>query len=232
MADADQFLAMIDAKITALQALRASYVGAISVGALGQGGDVSALGQAPGGPGAGAPMDLPRGAMLGKSVPAAIKLYLSAVRQKKTTREITTALKDGGVESLAANFDTTISSALFRLKESGDVLRFDDGWALAEFYPDSFKNRLAKESKASNGKKKATKKKVASAKTSAPKGPSLDDRILKFLESHPMDWFTAKEVMAAIKEPPSTPSSLPFARLTRYGKIARQDDGRYAARKN
>jgi hypothetical protein len=104
---------------------------------------------------AGTPVNLPRGALLGKSVPAAIKLYLSAARQKKTTRDIATALKEGGVESLASNFDATVTSALHRLRIASEVLRFDDGWALAEFYPDSFKSRMAKDAKPAKAAKTA-----------------------------------------------------------------------------
>lgn len=78
----------------------------------------------------------------------------------------------------------------------------------------------------------SAKKKAAPAKASTPKGPSLDDRVQAFLESRPMDWFAAKEVMDAIKEPPGKAVSLAFARLCKHGRIARREDGRYAARKN
>ena len=99
----DPFLAAVDAKITALQMLRASYIGAVSIGAFGAGLDMAGFGSSPGGltgptGSSGQAVELPRGALLGKSIPAAIKLYLSAVKQKQTIREIATALKDGGVE--------------------------------------------------------------------------------------------------------------------------------------
>jgi hypothetical protein len=154
IADVLPSIADIDTKIAALQALRASLVAAHAAGALGQPSDVSTWSQSGDHavPAAiGTPIDLPRGALLGKSVPAAIKLYLAAARQKKTTREIASALRDGGVESLASNFETTVTSALHRLRMASDVLRFDDGWALAEFYPDSFKHRMAREAKPSKG---------------------------------------------------------------------------------
>jgi hypothetical protein len=150
MAEVLPSIADIDTKIAALQALRASLVAAHAAGAIGQPSDVSTWSQSgeQAVPAAiGTPVDLPRGALLGKSVPAAIKLYLAAARQKKTTREIATALRDGGVESLATNFETTVTSALHRLRIASEVLRFDDGWALAEFYPDSFRTRMAKDAK-------------------------------------------------------------------------------------
>ena len=173
MAEIDQFLVMIDTKIAALQALRSSYVAALSVGALGQAADQSAV--LPPGPVAmtGAPLDLPRGALLGKTIPAAIKLYLATVRQKRTNTEITAAMREGGVESLAGNFDATVAGALHRMKKAGEVLRFDDGWALAEFYPDSFKTRLAESKQPAKRRRKLTgktkAKTVPSAKAAANK---------------------------------------------------------------
>lgn len=144
--DTDGFLAMIEAKIAALKTLADSYRAALSLGALGQPGDVdmSAIATTSGlGTRTGPPVDLPQGALLGKSLPAAIQLYLSAARRKQTTKEIVTALKEGGVESTSRNFENTVATALHRLKTAGTVMKFNDGWALAEFYPESLRNRLA-----------------------------------------------------------------------------------------
>jgi hypothetical protein len=143
----DTFLAAIDAKMAALQMLRASYVSAVSIGAFGgQVGDLGSMAAPVGVPIAGGPaMELPRGALLGKSLPAAIKLYLSAVKRKQTAAEIATALRDGGVESTSSNFENIITGALNRLRKVGEVLRFKDGWALAEFYPESLRNRIAEQ---------------------------------------------------------------------------------------
>jgi hypothetical protein len=104
-------------------------------------------------------VELPTGAFLGLSIPEAIKLYLSAVKQKRTAREIANALKEGGMESTAANWETTVTGALHRLKAAGAVLRFKDGWGLAELYPETLRSRLAKEDKPrkSPRRKKATK---------------------------------------------------------------------------
>ena len=161
MTDALPSVADIDTKIAALQALRASLVAAHAAGALGQPTDVSSMslsGRQALPAATGTPIDLPRGSLLGKSVPAAIRLYLSAARQKKTTREIATALKQGGVESLAGNFETTVTSALHRLKTAAEVLRFDDGWALAEFYSDSIRSRMAREAKPAKAAKAARRR--------------------------------------------------------------------------
>src|SRR4051794_28742760 len=126
--DVDGFLAQIEAKIAALIALRDSYLHALSVGAIGQLGavDLSALTpSASGGRSDSGPVELPQGALLGKSLPAAIKLYLSAVKRKQTTREVTNAMREGGIESTAANFENNVTSSLHRLRATGDVLKFN-----------------------------------------------------------------------------------------------------------
>ena len=154
--DFADFLAVLEAKRAALDALIGSYRHAMSIGALGQPGDIDmssvASGAGLGGKSSG-PIDLPQGALLGMSLPAAIKLYLSAARRKQTTREITTALKEHGVESTSRHFENTVTTALHRLKTAGDVLKFADGWALAEFYPENLRNRIAAQTE---GKNKAT----------------------------------------------------------------------------
>jgi|GEM_PF-2819801 len=175
--ESDPFLTAVDAKIGALQALRASYLAAVSIGAFGQSGDPASfsVGGVPTGSMGfgGAPLELPRGALLGKSIPAAIKLYLSAVKKKQTIREIANALREGGVETTAKNFETPVQSAIYRLQATGDVLRFKEGWALAEFYPESLRNRIAQDSKqpkkttgkAGRARKRTTKKATSTAET-------------------------------------------------------------------
>lgn len=185
-------LAVLEAKRAALDALIGSYRAALSLGALGQlGEDHGTIGgsgkpQTLGGP----PMELPTGAFLNKSIPAAIKLYLSAMRRKLTAKEIATALKEGGVESTSDNFEAVVAASLQKLKGSGDVLRFKDGWALAEFYPAHLRTNLGstKNGAAPAAKKRAAKakakKKAAAKKGAAPKpaaaddgGPSLRERV-------------------------------------------------------
>jgi hypothetical protein len=145
--ETDNFLAQLDARIAALQALRESYLRVLALGALGQPGEdtatsgalaISSLSVL------GGPVELPTGAFLGKSIPAAVKLFLQAARRKQSVKDISTALREGGIESTSANFETTVTSALHRLKANGEVLRFKDGWALAEFYPEGLRSRIEK----------------------------------------------------------------------------------------
>lgn len=163
--DFGEFLAVLEAKRAALDSLIASYRAALAVGALGGDVDLSAV---PGAQGLGAaskgvsgPIDLPQGALLGKSLPAAIQLYLSAARRKQTTAEILTALKEGGIETTSQNFLNTVYTALQRLKLAGTVLKFNDGWALAEFYPENLRSKLAAQAEAKTSKKPARKKRTA-----------------------------------------------------------------------
>jgi hypothetical protein len=132
-----QFINQIKAQISALQGVLASVEQASAVGALRpvEGIDLSSQASTGGrSDGLGLPIDLPQGAFMGKSVPACIELYLSAVRKKKTNKEIVDALREGGVES-NSKLDNTVNAALFKLKSNGVVLRFKDGWGLSSWYP-------------------------------------------------------------------------------------------------
>ena len=65
--------------------------------------------------------------------------------------------------------------------------------------------------------------------STSDKGPTLDERIQAFLRSRPLEWFTPKQVAEALKETDSKVVGMAFARMVRFSKIAKQDDGRYAA---
>ena len=243
------FLAVLEAKYAALGKLIESYRAADSLGALGQPGDVDLsvfdvpMGSTSTG---GASFDLPTGALLGKSIPGAVKLYLGAVKKKQTTREVTTALKDGGVESTAASFENTVTSALHRLKAAGEVLQFKDGWALAEFYPANLRNRIADDGKITARRKtaKASTKKRAAASSKKPKATntksqttgkgkpaaeSIDSRIAAYLKAHSEQGFMPSQIGEALKETDPKAVGMAFARLTRFGKVEKDAAGLYRA---
>ena len=159
LADMKTKRSALDASISALEV-------ALGAGALGQtSGDAISLTDSVSASLGSAPVELPVGAFLGKSLKAAIKLYLSAVKKKQTVTEIAAALKAGGVESTSLKFESVVKSSLANLKADGDVLRFKDGWALAEYYNQSIRKHLADNGK-TNGKrtaKKAHKKKPPKA---------------------------------------------------------------------
>jgi hypothetical protein len=234
--EGDTFLAMVDAKIAALQSLRSSYMAALSVGAFGPAGDSAAFSGlgAPSGTIGGPPVELPRGALLGKSIPAAIRLYLAAVKKKQTIREVATALREGGVESTAKNFAISVQSAMYRLQEAGVVLRFKEGWALAEFYPESLRNRIAEQdAKPKRNKRRASRPK--SPRVKAKKGPEtggsgatgLSDRIESFIRAQrkPVE---AKEIVAAMGEPANV-VGLAIGRLRKQNRIKKEIDGAFTS---
>jgi hypothetical protein len=163
-------LADMEAKYVVLGNAIASLRALLSVGVVGPVGDLSIPGASLGTSAtAVASVSLPRGAFLGKTVVEAVPIYLSAVRKKQTNKEIAQALKEGGLES-RGDFDNYVTGGLFQLKSKGVVLRFDDGWGLAEWYPESFRTRVAE--KATSPKKKKPKKKVVPGKAKTVVSPN------------------------------------------------------------
>lgn len=147
----DQFLTMVDAKIEALQALAESYRAALSVGAFGHQAvnlDQPALTTTIGEPATYEHVaDLPVGVLRDKSTPDAIKLYLKAGRRKQTGKEIAEGLKERGFHSTSKDFGSIVHASLHRLKKVGVVLRFKEGWDLAESYPEHLRAKMAKPKK-------------------------------------------------------------------------------------
>lgn len=186
---ATTFKAFVEAKIAAWQAVLEAL-------AFAQATDGAAFG-APATPivssDLGLPIDLPKGAFYGKSVPACVELYLSAGKVKRTNKEIAAALKKGGVESNAKDFDTVVNGALFGLRKAGKVLRFDDGWGLAEWYPAHI--RAVTPVSANESKKKTKRGKKKPPRKAAPSSPAV-----------------APAVKPAAK-PPTQPAVKPAARI-------------------
>jgi len=181
-----KFLADMEAKYTALGNAITSVKIALNIGALGGLGIAS---ETPSGVSStlqSGPVPLPRGAFLGKSIADAIRIYLEAVRSRKGNKEIAAALKEGGAVS-TGNFDNRINGALFQLKNRGEVLRFDDGWGLAEWYPESFRNKIGEKTinPVPTKRAKAKKKAVRARTPKAPKAEGLQQRIETLLRSNP-----------------------------------------------
>jgi hypothetical protein len=149
----DPFLTAVEAKIAAWTAVRDSYLAAKGL----DGSDLPVTGLT-----SGRPTDLPVGVFRGKGVKEAIVIYLEATKRKQTNKEIAAGLAKGGIATTAANFESTVATALLRLKNDGVVLRFPDGWDLAGSYPESLRARLAKgEDRASRPTKKTKRRKAA-----------------------------------------------------------------------
>jgi hypothetical protein len=243
------FMADIEGKIAALQAVLLSLKSASALGALGTAieglGLGSSVGSAIQSSDLGQPIDLPDGAFFGKSVPACIKLFLSAARKKKTSKEITAALRDGGVES-TGNFESVVSTALNRLRAGGEVLKFKDGWGLSEWYPANMRtNGIA--GKTSPKKKKKGKKKNSKAASTAATPPTKAEakkvteirkpedapvdkpelRILAFFKANPREIATS-EIATALGIKIQI-ANLILAKLAHQEKIQKVSKGQFKA---
>jgi hypothetical protein len=183
------------------------------------------------------PTELPRGAFLNKSLPAAVKLYLSAVMKKQSIKEIATALRDGGVESTSENFEGVITGCLNRMKTNGEILRFDDGWALAEFYPARLRSSLSSAQEGAPkrvpAKKSASKKKGKNSPHPAKKagkpapGEGLDERVEAFTRSHQGDWITFKDVMSGLPDLSRQAAATSLGRIAKDKGWSRNEAGQY-----
>lgn len=231
-------IADLEAKIITLQGMVATLKGIASGAfvavALGDGATISTAG-------AGVPVELPVGALVGKSLPDAIKLYLDAVKKKQTKDQIMTALKEGGFES-TSDLGKAISTALSRMKTSKEVLRFPDGgWGLAALYPEAFRARLsehvAKVSK--KGKKRTSQKKASSRKSGepvarkaanvksaeAPKG--MEQRVQEIIMGSPTRTFQAADLAKTMNVRVQTVGML-LGKLKHKGIIERGGNGYHA----
>ena len=234
----DGFLAMIEAKIAALQVLAESYRVAISVGALGPaaGPDSPAPAAVVGVPDAhqngATPVDLPVGVFRGKSIPDAIKLFLAAQRRKQTAKEITAGLLAGGLVSTSLRFDTTVTTGLHRLKAAGVVLRFQDGWDLAESYPEQLRSRIVNSARTSKPKPKKTvkRRRTKTAKSARKRsGVGFDERLLEYMQSRPTGETPSPESISLALHADVRVVKMGLGRLAKKGAVTKHQDGQYSA---
>jgi hypothetical protein len=206
--DYSSIISDLEAKKAALEASIASLRAAQSHGALGRAvegnaGPVVFNGASSFGEN-GKSSDLPQGALHGKTIPQAIKIYLSAVKKRQTNRQITDALQDHGMAS-TGSLEISVTGALNRMKGQ-ELLRFKDGWALADWHPDSFKSRFtdsdAKKGNGKRGKRKKSKRQMAAPQTPTAKLPedelSPQERILALLRSKPDSEFPGHEIIGKL----------------------------------
>lgn len=227
--DYSAMLADARAKRAALDAFITSLENAQALGALGQAGTVSAtsggFGQS-----SGPAVELPLGALMGKSVTNAIKLYLSACKKKQTAREIATALKEGGVESTSANFEIIVYNSLRLLKRAGAVLQFKDGWGLAELYPEAIRARINQQdngSKPQTKSKKQKRKAKATAQSTPPKKAGATE-IEAVLQSDKTRAFSINDIAAKLGSG-SLGMQLTLGKMVKARKAEKCPDGKYRA---
>ena len=177
--------------------------------------------------------ELPRGAFLGKSLPAAVKLYLSAMKRKQTDREIATALHDGGVESTSDNFEKVVTGCLNRMKVNGEVLRFKDGWGLTEFYPAHLRTSLSQDGASKRktpkkkGKKTTPKPKPAATVIQPRPVTGLVDRLEAYVRERKGEWVTFHQVVAAFSASDRKMLALNLGKLAKKHKWEKSPEGHY-----
>ena len=151
--------------------------------------------------------EVPAGAFLGKSIPESAKLYLSIAKSKKTTREIADALRKGGMETSSTNFENIVHAGLNRaMKNTGAFLRVGKAWALPEWYPagmravqDKRENHKPRKSKRKRSQQRqsimpTTPEKTEPTPTEGRHPAKLSERAVAFVNSHPKEEFTAKQL--------------------------------------
>lgn len=246
-------LADMKAKRSALDSSISALEAALASGALGQSVESTAVtGETNTGAGS-APVDLPTGAFLGKSVPVAIKLYLEATRRKQPPQEIAKGIQALGVESTSGNFPMIVGTALRRLRDSGDVYQFKDGWGLSSWVPAALRKSLdsavqatpKKKKKAKAKKTNSTKKAEPAKKADPAKAPdipvtpkadagkpdaerpreSMATRIMILLAANP-EGFSGKELGHALGEK-SHIIAMVCSTLIRHKKIEKTEAGKY-----
>lgn len=204
----DQFdytaiIADLEAKKNLLETAIASLRAALAGGSMGSS-DAASFAIPAGSQGS----EVPDGAFLGKSIPAAMKLYLNIVAKKQTTREIAEGIKKGGLESTSKFFEKIVYATLDRLRKSGEIVKIGDSWGLPGWYPAHIRAGLSQPGKPKprpTSKKrpsvkariKAAKKVRAQAESGQPKlltdgGPQA--AVERFFAGHPGKEFSSKEL--------------------------------------
>jgi hypothetical protein len=185
--------------------------------------------------------EIPAGAFLGKSIPEAVKAYLSLVKKKQTTREISEALVKGGMETSGkGSFETIVSSALYRVRNQGDIVRVKGAWGLSEWWPAGIRAAGGQEKRRPRKSKKPKAKGPTSflppeksistlAAGSSPK--KLSDRIVEILTTHPSQEF-GKEYLSKQFGVNVRVIAMVMANLVKKGVAVMSAPGTYRAPSN
>jgi hypothetical protein len=124
------------------------------------------------------------------------------------------------------------------MKFNGEVLRFNDGWALAEFYPESLRNRLSQQSAP---KRKARKKPKKRGKQTAVEGvlalpastssgqdsEAFVERLEAFARSRRGEPFSYQDAARAVPGPPPKVVALTLGRLAKKFGWEKDEGGMY-----
>jgi hypothetical protein len=180
--------------------------------------------------------EIPDGAFHGKSMPAAIKLYLEIMNSKKTAREISDGLRRGGLESTSKFFDKIVYATLDRLRKSGDVMKIGTAWGLPSWYPALVRAGVGDTNKPAKRRPGRPRKTDAenSGRPKLLKGtrrkmksePSPIDNIDWFLSSSP-ESYTSEQIRSETKMSNLRVTEMLLGKLVKRGTVEKTEDGKY-----
>jgi hypothetical protein len=182
--------------------------------------------------------EVPAGAFLGKSIPEAAKLYLQIVKRKATTREITEALREGGMESTSDNFQGIVHAVINRYRKAGgDIVKLERStWGLAEWYPAGVrataqekrpKKKARRKTKAASGPKPVAKVEVKATPANKVGSEAL---IQSAFDSNPDTEYSSSELASGLGIHVGA-VNLVCAKLAHRGKLEKTSTGKYRAAK-
>ncbi len=189
LADLQAKRAALDQAITSLQAAAASGALTAAVGDSMVMADSVAVGLHGG--------EVPVGAFLGKSIPEAARLCLQIVKRKMTSREISDALKKGGIETTASNFPSLVHSILTRAssKSPSEILKLDRSfWGLASWYPAGVRSGASTRAP----KTRRGRRNRVSAKSGKHDGNGAESQIVELLHRKPGSEFAPQEIAESL----------------------------------
>src|SRR5204862_2926824 len=169
--------------------------------------------------------EVPDGSFHGKTVPAAIKLYLGLVNKKQTAREISDALKKGGLESTSRWFDKIIYATLDRLRKAGETVKVGNQWGLSEWFPALVRAGQAESSRNGKAVSKPKPKKSASSRRGKRK-LAPGDTVESFLRDSPEPQ-TAEVIQAHTGIKNLKVAMMLLGQLVKKGKVQKTSDGKY-----
>jgi hypothetical protein len=134
------------------------------------------------------------------------------------------------MESTSDSFENVVTGSLNRLKATGEVLRFPDGWALADWYPEAFRNRISQEKNRPKGKRSGRPKGKAAkaAKQARESKPGLEQQIETILQSDKNKIFSILQIARSLGIK-TQGLSLTLGRMVKKNKAVKAQDGYRAA---
>jgi predicted Rossmann fold nucleotide-binding protein DprA/Smf involved in DNA uptake len=133
-------------------------------------------------------------------------------------------LKKGGIESTSKTFTIVVRNTLHQLKAKGKTLLFDDGWALAEWYPEGLRSRVEQKNKVQEKKRGSKKKtKVVSQESKATRPKALMEN---YFSTHQGTEISAKE-LAKYLGLNASGVTLVLSQMARKGWLEKTDAGKF-----